>query len=312
MSGTTWSKWFWSDWQSDAGVRICSFAAKGLWMDMLCIAAQHDPIGYVAVGGRALDSTALARLTGGSESEIADLLAELDRNGVFSRDRHGRIYSRRMISDVKKAERARKNGMRGGNPNLRNNEGNPLSVNRTPNHDVKPPDKGVDKPHKPEARIQTSSVPNGTGAAAPPNDDDLGEIRSLPVAKGCWRLALRVLVERGGMEDRPARAFVGKLKQMGLSDDDLWSLAEDAWKTGTQDPKPYMAAAAERIAQRRAGQLGVLDPPQRQQRVWCEDFREKPFQWKTHERGPRPGEQGCRISAAIQREYGFDPAEEEA
>ena len=119
MSGTTWTKFFWSDWESDPALRHCSLAAQGLWMRMLCIAAAHDPIGYVAVAGRGLDETSLARMTGCQESEATILLGELDRNGVFSRDRHGRIYNRRMIDDAKKASIARKNGKNGGNPTLR-------------------------------------------------------------------------------------------------------------------------------------------------------------------------------------------------
>lgn len=118
MSGTVWSKFYWSDWETDPAVRLCSLAAQGLWMRMLCIAAAHDPIGYVAVAGKGLDETSLARLTGCQESEAASLVGELERNGVFSRDRHGRIYSRRMIADAKKAAIARKNGKNGGNPSL--------------------------------------------------------------------------------------------------------------------------------------------------------------------------------------------------
>ena len=146
-----------------------------------------------------------------------------------------------------------------------------------------------------------TSVSNETGAAAPP--DDLAELRGKPVAAGCWHLALKVLVERGGMEDKPARTFVGKLKGFGLTDEDLWSISEDAWKSGTLDPKPYLVAAAEAASQRRSGQLGILDPSERQQRAWMEDWIEKPFQWKVHERGPRPGQPGCRIRPEIQAEF---------
>jgi hypothetical protein len=110
MSGIIWSKFFWSDWENDPALRLCSFAAQGLWMRMLCIAARHDPIGYVAVAGQPLELPGLIRLTGGTESELATLLGELDRNGVFSRDGKGRIYSRRMIRDAKKAATARRNG----------------------------------------------------------------------------------------------------------------------------------------------------------------------------------------------------------
>lgn len=143
MSGTTWTKFFWADWESDPALRLCSFAAQGLWMRLLCIAAAHDPIGYVAVAGRALDETSIARMTGGLESEVRVLLGELDRNGVFSRDRHARIYSRRMVSDAKRAAIARKNGLKGGNPSLGNNTPNPPPDN--------PPVKPPDKPQEPVA-----------------------------------------------------------------------------------------------------------------------------------------------------------------
>jgi hypothetical protein len=143
VSGTTWTKFFWSDWDTDPALRLCSFAAQGLWMRMLCIAAAHDPIGYVAVAGRGLDETSIARMTGGSESEVRDLLGELDLNGVFSRDRHGRIYSRRMVSDAKRAAIARKNGKNGGNPSLGKDRGNLAPDN--------PPVKGGLKPQEPTA-----------------------------------------------------------------------------------------------------------------------------------------------------------------
>lgn len=125
MSGVIWTKFFWSDWETDPALRLCSFAAQGLWMRMLCIAAVHDPIGYVAVAGRGLDETSIARMTGGLESEVSSLLGELDRNGVFSRDRHGRIYSRRMVSDAKKSAAARKFGKEGGNPKLKHGYNKP-------------------------------------------------------------------------------------------------------------------------------------------------------------------------------------------
>lgn len=129
MSGTIWTRFFWSDWETDQALRLCSFGAQGLWMRLLCIAAAHDPIGYVAVAGRGLDETDIARMTGGTESEVHALLGELDRNGVFSRDRHGRIYSRRMVTDARKAAIAKKNGKSGGNPSLAKDKGNPASDN---------------------------------------------------------------------------------------------------------------------------------------------------------------------------------------
>lgn len=157
MSGTIWTKFFWSDWQADPALRLCSYAARGLWMDMLCIAATHDPIGYVSVAGRGLSETDIARMTGGSESEAHALILELEQNGVFSRDRKGTIYSRRMIGDAKKSAIAMKNGKKGGNPNLSNETVILPSVKG----EVKPPD----KPQEPLPITQTElkELPDRSG-----------------------------------------------------------------------------------------------------------------------------------------------------
>lgn len=152
MSGTVWTKFFWADWQSDPALRLCSYAARGLWMDMLCIAAAHDPIGYVAVAGRGLSETDIARMTGGSESEVHALLGDLERNGVFSRDRKGTIYSRRMIADARKAAISRKNGKNGGNPKL-------CSESVIPASD-KGSDMGALKPQEPESNNQEPEDPS--------------------------------------------------------------------------------------------------------------------------------------------------------
>lgn len=119
MSGVIWTKFYWSDWLSDPGLRRCSPGARGLWIDLLCIMAQHDPIGLLAVRGEGLSISDIARMTGVMETDVSTLLGELDRNGVFSRDGKDRIYSRRMTRDAKKSFTARKNGKTGGNPTLR-------------------------------------------------------------------------------------------------------------------------------------------------------------------------------------------------
>jgi hypothetical protein len=114
-------------------LKACGLAAQGLWMRMLCIAAQHDPTGYVSVNRVGLDPEGIARIVGAGVDEVRSLIGELSLNGVFARDQHGVIYNRRMLRDEKKAAVARKNGKLGGNPMLCNNS------------DVNSPDKGMDK-----------------------------------------------------------------------------------------------------------------------------------------------------------------------
>lgn len=138
MSATIWSKFYWSDWLADAGLRRSSFAAKGLWIDMLCIAAQSDPIGYLTVKKVPLSVNDIARMCGGSEPEVRALITELEGNGVLSRDRNGTIYSRRMTRDDKKARTAQKNGKLGGNPKLGNHSAISASDNHRDKCEVKP------------------------------------------------------------------------------------------------------------------------------------------------------------------------------
>ena len=113
MSGLPWDKFFWSDYASDPPLKICSLAAQGLWMRMLCIAAEHEPKGYVAVNGEGLGSDEIAALVGQRIDVVEPLLAELERRGVFNRDRRGWIYSRRMIKDAKKRRNLSEAGKKG-------------------------------------------------------------------------------------------------------------------------------------------------------------------------------------------------------
>lgn len=146
MNKIVWTKFYWQDWLADVGVRRCSLAARGLWMDMLCIAAQHDPIGYVAIEGEGLTHDDIARMAGIASSEVSILIGELERNGVFARDRKSTIYSRRMVRDARKAAENKKNGKLGGNPSVCFDSEKTSTVNPQVNPSV--------KAQEPEARSQ--------------------------------------------------------------------------------------------------------------------------------------------------------------
>jgi hypothetical protein len=125
MSNThnPYSQWFWNDWSSDPGVRACSFAARGFWMELLSIAGRATPRGYVLINGRKPTEPELARATGATLQEVKTLLAELHRHGVYSMDRKGVIYSRRMIREEKKRAASAKGGKKGGPASLENKTG---------------------------------------------------------------------------------------------------------------------------------------------------------------------------------------------
>src|ERR1700748_3660712 len=93
-------KWYARDWRGDGALRGCSFAARGLWADILTI--MHDegePYGYLRINGADPDSMKLGRMLGGTPREIERLLSELESAGVFSRTNDGTIFSRRVVRD---------------------------------------------------------------------------------------------------------------------------------------------------------------------------------------------------------------------
>ena len=146
-------KWYPSDWRADQALRICSLAARGLWIEMLCIMHESSKPGLLMINDNPVTETHLALMTGASPDQVANLIAELESAGVFSRNREGVIYSRRMTRDQKRAKTARKNGKKGGNPTLRKQRRNQPLVNPPD----KPPDKGWVKTQRPEARVQIES-----------------------------------------------------------------------------------------------------------------------------------------------------------
>lgn len=113
-----WMKWYPADWRADPCLRMCSLAARGLWMELLGFMHEAEPYGHLVIGGRAPTVPQIAALVGVDAKTVTAALAELDGAGVCSRDAEGRIVSRRMVRDKAKAEAAAVNGRAGGNPNL--------------------------------------------------------------------------------------------------------------------------------------------------------------------------------------------------
>lgn len=131
-----WLKFFPSDWRADPALRMCSLAARGLWMEMLCLMHEAVPRGSLLVNEKQVNEKQLAALCGVSSRDVTACLAQLEDAGVFSREENGTIYSRRMRRDEQKAQTDKANGKAGGNPTLKGG--------------VNPPDKA----QIPEARSQ--------------------------------------------------------------------------------------------------------------------------------------------------------------
>lgn len=137
---------WWKDWEEDPVLKLCSLAAQGLWMRLLCVAAKSEPYGYVLIEGRVPSHDDLAVLIGRPVAEVTPLIEELGRREVYSVDAKGRIYNRRMVKKARERAIAIKNGKKGGNPNLRKTTENSEGVNPSTTPPVKPNTSTVSTP----------------------------------------------------------------------------------------------------------------------------------------------------------------------
>src|ERR1700746_2243937 len=103
MSGLPWGKFFWKDWLTDPALSVCSLAAQGLWMRILCIMSMSDPPGHLIIPPTTRNESEakqVARMCLADARQVRALLGELETRGVFSRNEAGIIISRRMIRDA--------------------------------------------------------------------------------------------------------------------------------------------------------------------------------------------------------------------
>lgn len=182
-------RFFGVDWRSDPKLRMCSPAARGVWIDMITLMMEADPFGYLVINGAAATDQQLAMLTVTPLAVIRRSLQELERNGVYSRRPDGVIFSRRLVRDVEKSEEMRARGRLGGNPALEDKRKVKRKVKRQVNQELKLEDKPHGNNHS------HFSDPNGSGRK-PPDDR----------VKALWDRGVAILGESG-------RSVIGKARR---------------------------------------------------------------------------------------------------
>lgn len=192
MSKKPWLKFYPSDWKGDSRLRMASLEARGLWLEMLALMHEGEPVGHLSFNGNPVTTEQLAQAAACSTDQAQACLDELEALGIFSRTRSRVIYSRRMVRDSKKAATARENGAKGGNPSL----GKDSKKSRSDN----PGDKGGEKAHIPEARKPESCLKDQTRPEAGPAEQN---------QKGLWEKGVSLLTSEG-VSERNARSLIGR------------------------------------------------------------------------------------------------------
>jgi hypothetical protein len=140
VSASASTLWFWSDWLGDQEVRRLTPEERGVWIDMLALAAAAQPYGYVCDGkGRSLTDGEIARVTGASPEAVSKLIAGILDKGAASRDRTGRIYNRRMVRDAELKRTRAASGREGGKATARKYFGKFNEVSGLPKQNAQRP-----------------------------------------------------------------------------------------------------------------------------------------------------------------------------
>jgi hypothetical protein len=120
MSAKQSTTWFWSDWAGDLAVRRLTPAERGLWIDLLALAATGNPTGYVCdERGEPLAVEQIAHFANCSAAEASSLIDGILAEGVASRDRSGRLFNRRIVRDIELSVKRRRAGQAGGTATAR-------------------------------------------------------------------------------------------------------------------------------------------------------------------------------------------------
>lgn len=174
-----------ADWAKDLALRSCSLAARGLWMEILCMAHESETYGCLVVNGIALTDAQIVNSIAGSSRK---LLTELERAGVFSRTETGAIFSRRMVKDERLRKIRAACGQLGGNPVLLADKDNQKPT-KEDNQEVNQPSNQMPTPSS-----SSSSSPSGLDRAnsiglvdnSPPNPAAINAEKAKPQPTPDW------------------------------------------------------------------------------------------------------------------------------
>lgn len=108
-----WFKLFTRDWLSSVQVRKCSIAARGAWIDLLCLIRMAGGGRLVPDSPAGWTDEALAQLLSGDQAEALAAVRELRAKRVLSFDDDGALVSERAVRDSEVSAVRAESGRRG-------------------------------------------------------------------------------------------------------------------------------------------------------------------------------------------------------
>lgn len=223
-----------ADWRKDVELRSCSLAARGLWIDLLCIAHECEPYGHLTVNGKAMNAAQIAGQVGLTKQQCVLLLQELTDNGVARATPEGIIFSKRMVDDERLRNIRAEAGKLGGNPALVGKK------------DKQTPTTKVNQSPTPSSSSSSSNLSEANASAA-------GAAAELTKAE-LWEAGKSLLLE-AGVPKGQCGSFVGKLVA-DYGDAIVVDAVRAAVVATPADPKEYLKATCMRLKGERGADHG--------------------------------------------------------
>lgn len=102
------------DWLKDAGLRRCSPAARGVWIDLICLMFECEERGVLTFGDKPWTDDEIAGAVTGNHDVVLACVHELIDKGVARRREDGALFSRRLVRDEDIRQKRADAGSKGG------------------------------------------------------------------------------------------------------------------------------------------------------------------------------------------------------
>ena len=265
-----WMKFYPRDWRGDQALRAVSVAARGLWMECLCIMHEAKPYGHLVLNGEPVEGDTLARMTGTSVDEVSALMAELRQAGVLSVTGKGVVFSRRMTKDHARAGKGRKAAQKRW-AQAADNKAKSAAPNGSPN--------GLPITQKPEARSQIAATQQR--ASEFPYD------RLLDAASSRGQCHANLAMGIQPIMDLVAQGYD--------LDADILPVIREKARPDITSWKFFVTV----IVQRAADRASIPAKPAARKVDWVARLKAYREDGTWGAWGPRPGESGCQVPAEL-------------
>jgi hypothetical protein len=243
-----------ADWRKDVELRSCSVAARGLWIDMLCIAHECEPYGHLTVNGRPMTCAQIAGQVGLTAAQCKTLIDELVENGVARRTDDGTLYNKRMVEDEDLRNRRAEGGKAGSEHGHKGAQhGSKGGRPKKETGDKKPPSHPPSEPPPSSSSSSSASAKNEALADTPPplrapagqdaqqqDGEGTGKADTSGHAPTQAGAICRAMRQAGMQQTNPGDPRFLALVAQGATEAEFVSLAEEAKRRGINAPWPWV------------------------------------------------------------------------